>query len=419
MKNLVLIREKIYKYIELLINCHGLVSFFIWVFPCNSSIIFWEEMQAQTKIDFRQPSPNILHVAISGTWRIGSSLPTPEIVVSRLEADAAIKSLVINTHELADWDTFFLNFIGSITKECQSRDIVLEMHLPEGVERLLQLASAVPAQKDTSRKNKRKPFLYVVGESAVDFATSSVQMLSFIGEAALSLLNFFLGKARFRRIDLLIHIEECGAQSLPIVTLISVLIGLILAFVGAVQLQMFGAQIYVANLVAISMVREMGALMTGIIMAGRIGAAYAAQLGTMQVNEEIDALNTMGIPPMDFLVLPRLLALILMMPLLTLYSGLLGIMGGAIVGGGMLEITLVQYFTQTQASLDLTNISLGVAKGGIYAIIIALSGCMRGMQSGRSAAAVGEATTSAVVTAIVGIIVTDGIFAVLCDALSI
>jgi len=175
----------------------------------------------------------------------------------------------------------------------------------------------------------------------------------------------------------------------------------------------------VANLVAIAMVREMGALMTGIIMAGRIGAAYAAQLGTMQVNEEIDALSTMGISPMEFLVLPRLFAMVLMMPLLTLYSDLLGMMGGAIVGVGMMDITLVQYITQTQATLDLTNISLGIAKSGIYAIIIALSGCMRGMQSGRSAAAVGEATTSAVVTAIVGIIVTDGIFAVLCDVLGI
>jgi phospholipid/cholesterol/gamma-HCH transport system permease protein len=291
--------------------------------------------------------------------------------------------------------------------------------LPEGVKRLLHLASVVPEQKGVSQKKHRNSFLYMVGQSAVLFGTSTVQMLSFIGAATLSFLNFLMGKARFRRIDLLLFIENCGADSLPIITLISVLVGLILAFVGAVQLKLFGAQIYVANLVAIAMAREMGALMTGIIMAGRIGAAYAAQLGTMQVNEEIDALTTLGISPMEFLVLPRLLALVLMMPLLTLYSDLLGIIGGAIVGVGMMDITWVQYLTQTQATLDLTNISMGIAKAGIYAIIIALSGCMRGMQSGRSAAAVGEATTSAVVTAIVGIIVTDGIFAVLCDALGI
>ena len=197
------------------------------------------------------------------------------------------------------------------------------------------------------------------------------------------------------------------------------LVGLILAFVGAVQLKMFGAQIFVANLVGIATVREMGAIMTAIIMAGRTGAAYAAQLGTMQVNEEIDALTTLGIPPMDFLVLPRMLALLLMMPLLCIYADLMGILGGAIVGIGMLDITAVQYFKQTQAAIDLTNISLGISKSMVFAVIVALSGCMRGMQCGRSASAVGDAATSAVVTAIVWIIVTDGLFAVLCDVLSI
>ena len=163
----------------------------------------------------------------------------------------------------------------------------------------------------------------------------------------------------------------------------------------------------------------MGAIMTAIIMAGRTGAAYAAQLGTMQVNEEIDALTTLGITPMDFLVLPRMLALLLMMPLLCIYADLMGILGGAIVGVGMLDITVVQYFRQTQAAIDLTNISLGISKSMVFAVIVALSGCMRGMQCGRSASAVGDAATSAVVTAIVWIIVTDGLFAVLCDILNI
>ena len=389
-------------------------------FPERSAQWLWEEMQGQSKIDFSQSSPDTLYAEISGAWQIDTHLPDPADLLSRLEADPRFKSVIVDAHNLGGWDSSFLTFIRTIKNECLKRNISLTMQgLPEGIRRLLHLASVVPEQKTASPKKKRKPFLYMVGESAVSFVTSIVQMLSFIGEATLSLVNFLLGRARFRRIDLLLFIEECGADSLPIVTLISVLVGLILAFVGAVQLKLFGAQIYVANLVAIAMAREMGALMTGIIMSGRIGAAYAAQLGSMQVNEEIDALTTMGISPMDFLVLPRLLAMVLMMPLLTLYSDLLGIMGGAIVGVGMMDITLVQYFTQTQATLDLTNISLGLSKAGIYAIIIALSGCMRGMQSGRSAAAVGEATTSAVVTAIVGIIVTDGIFAVLCDALGI
>jgi phospholipid/cholesterol/gamma-HCH transport system permease protein len=287
-------------------------------------------MQAQSKIDFSQPSPNSLNAVISGAWKIGTQLSAPVTVVSRLEEDPGIKSITIDTTGLAGWDTSFLTFIRTINRECRQRNIALEITgLPEGVERLLHLASVVPEQKVASGKKKSKPFFYVVGENAILFTRSTVQLLSFIGETALSLLNFVRGKARFRRIDLLLFIEECGADSLPIVTLISVLVGLILAFVGVVQLKLFGAQVYVANLVAIAMAREMGALMTGIIMAGRVGAAYAAQLGTMQVNEEIDALTTMGIAPMEFLVLPRLLAMLLMMPLLTIYSDLLGILGGA------------------------------------------------------------------------------------------
>jgi phospholipid/cholesterol/gamma-HCH transport system permease protein len=377
-------------------------------------------MQAQSKIDFSHFSADTLHAAISGTWKIGSKLPASGEVLSRLAADPGIKNIIINSSALQGWDTTFLTFISAISKECQSRNIGLEMQeLPKGAERLLHLASAVPEQTEAHKQTQRKTFLYMVGDSASHFGTSTVEMLSFIGGVALTFIKFLRGKASFRRIDLLLLIEECGAQSLPIITLISVLVGLILAFVGAVQLKLFGAQIYVANLVAIAMAREMGALMTGIIMAGRTGAAFAAQLGTMQVNEEIDALTTLGISPMEFLVLPRLLAMVLMIPLLCLYADLLGILGGAIVGVGMLDIPLVQYFTQTQEALDLTNISLGIFKGMIFGIIVAMSGCMRGLQSGRSASAVGEAATSAVVTAIVGIVVTDGIVAVLSDVLGI
>ena len=393
-------------------RCHGSPC---WTFHCQLI-----EMQAHSKIDMSQTAPDTLHVEVSGPWQMSGRRPDPETVISRLEADFGIKNLILDASRLTGWDSSFLTFIRVVTRYCRKKNIVLDLQgAPAGVQGLLHLAAVVSAQADASRHKTGKSFFYMVGDSAVHFATSTLDMLSFIGEATLSLVKFFLGRARFRRTDLLIFIEECGADSLPIVTLISVLVGLILAFVGAVQLKLFGAHIYVANLVAIAMVREMGALMTGIIMSGRIGAAYAAQLGTMQVNEEIDALITMGISPVDFLVLPRMLAMVLMMPLLALYSDLLGILGGAIVGVGVMDITVIQYITQTQTTLDLTNISLGIAKAGIYAIIIALSGCLRGMQSGRSAAAVGEATTSAVVTAIVGIIVTDGIFAVLCNALGI
>jgi phospholipid/cholesterol/gamma-HCH transport system permease protein len=203
------------------------------------------------------------------------------------------------------------------------------------------------------------------------------------------------------------------------VSLISFLVGLILAFMGTVQLQKFGAQIYVADMVAIAAAREMAGMMTGIVMAGRTGAAFAAQLGTMKVNEEIDALVTLGISPMDFLVLPRMIALILMMPLLTIYALVLSIVGGAVVAIAVLGIDFWPYLSRTQEALTLHDIASGLFKAAVFGVLVAVAGCMRGMESGRSAAAVGLAATSAVVTAIVLIIVAEGILTVVYHALGI
>jgi phospholipid/cholesterol/gamma-HCH transport system permease protein len=233
------------------------------------------------------------------------------------------------------------------------------------------------------------------------------------------LVKLLRGQASFRWSDVLALMQASGSQALPIVSLISGLIGLILAFMGAIQLRQFGAQIYVADLVGIGMTREMGAVMTGIIMAGRTGAAFAAQLGTMQVNEEIDAYSTLGISPMEFLVLPRMLALVLMMPLLCVYADLLGMLGGVVVATGLLDISLVEYVNETRAAVSLTDIGLGVVKSGLFGVLIALAGCLRGMQCGRSASAVGDAATSAVVTGIVLIIATDGLLAVITEVLGI
>ena len=244
-------------------------------------------------------------------------------------------------------------------------------------------------------------------------------MLSFLGEVTVAVARLATGKARFPRSEFFAVLKSCGAEALPIVSLISLLVGLILAFVGAVQLSMFGAQIYVASLVAIAMVRVMGAIMTGIIMAGRTGAAFAAEIGTMQVNEEIDALQTMGVSPMEFLVLPRMLALVIMMPLLCVYADLMGVLGGFIVGVGMLDLTVTEYYQETVRSISLTNLWIGLFHGAVFGVIVALAGCMRGMQCGRSASAVGTATTSAVVTSIVTIVVATAIITVVCNVLGI
>jgi phospholipid/cholesterol/gamma-HCH transport system permease protein len=303
---------------------------------------------------------------------------------------------------------------------CVQKNIQVDSEdLPEGVRRLLRLASAVPERKGARKELKREFFLSLLGGKAIDFFRSASEMIAFIGEATIAFAKFLVGKATFRRVDLFLLLQECGAQALPVVSLISILLGLILGFVGAIQLKMFGAQLFVADVVAIGMVRVMGAIMTGIIMAGRTGAAFAAQLGTMEVNEEIDALKTLGISPMEFLVLPRMIALIIMMPLLCVYSDVLGILGGLIVGVGMLDLGLIQYLNRTQEALTLTTFGIGLFHSAVFGVLVALSGCLRGMQCERSASAVGYAATSAVVTSIVSIIVATAVITFVCQVLGI
>jgi phospholipid/cholesterol/gamma-HCH transport system permease protein len=251
------------------------------------------------------------------------------------------------------------------------------------------------------------------------YGLSVGEFLTFLGELTLAFAKFFRGKARYRRVDLLEVIQECGPNAVGIVTLISFLVGVILAFMGAVQLSQFGASIYVADLVGIGMVRDMAAMMTAIIMSGRTGAAFAAKLGTMKVTQEIDALTTMGISPLEFLVLPRVLALVLMMPLLCVFADLVGILGGMFVGVAMLDLSAGSYMRETISTLTLVNLFGGIIKGTFYGVLIAIAGCLRGFQCGNSSSAVGDAATQAVVMAIVMIVVACGLFAVVFNFLGI
>jgi phospholipid/cholesterol/gamma-HCH transport system permease protein len=291
--------------------------------------------------------------------------------------------------------------------------------LPEGVRRLLRLAQTVPERKDARRTVQAPSLLQALGEHALQARAGARSMFAFFGENAIALGHLLRGRAQFRWPDALLAMQECGPQGLGIVAMINFLVGLILAFVGAIELKRFGASIYVADLVGIATVREMGCIMTGIIVCGRTGASFAAQLGTMKVNEEISALETFGISPIEFLVLPRMVALILVMPFLCAFADFISIAGGFIVSTGMLDITPTVYLARTIHAIQLKSFLLGIGKGSFFGFLIAYAGCLRGMQSGASAAAVGEATTRAVVTGITAIIASDGIFAVIANALHI
>jgi phospholipid/cholesterol/gamma-HCH transport system permease protein len=307
-----------------------------------------------------------------------------------------------------------------LIKNFEGKNISTDIsNLPSVFKRLLTLATAVPERDGVKKTASPSHFLDTIGHKATNILTESQKILFFIGELYLSLFRFIRGKARFQSQDFWQVVQECGPNALPIVTLISLLIGLILAFIGAIQLRLFGADIYVANLVAIGMTREMGAMMTAIIMSGRTGAAFAAKLGTMHVNEEIDAFKTMGIAAMDFLVLPRVLALILMMPLLTVYSNIIGILGGMWVAVGMLDISFLEYYQQTIRSITLVDCSTGIIKSFVFGVLIAGIGCMSGLQCGRTSSAVGDATTTAVVRSIVSIVIVDAVFTLIFQQLGI
>jgi phospholipid/cholesterol/gamma-HCH transport system permease protein len=254
---------------------------------------------------------------------------------------------------------------------------------------------------------------------ASNFGKKSREHITFIGDCTLSFFGVFKHPQRFRWLDLIVEMQQCWASSLPIVGLVSFLVGVILAFQAAIQLQQYGAAVFVADLVGLSVVREMGPMMAAVIVAGGVGAAYAAQLGNMKVAEEIDALETMGISSVDFLALPRLLAVTLMMPILALYANVLGILGGMFVSATMLGIPAAAYWIETQNRVGFTDIMSGLIKSIFFGLSIGIIGCLRGMKCERSAAGVGKATTSAVVSGILLIVIFDALFALIFNVLGI
>lgn len=359
-------------------------------------------------------SEDSLAISLSGDWLLGADLPSPEPVLDRLSTPPKPALIRFNAQDLGEWDTGLVKPLIAIARSARENAVEIDdSGMPAGAKRLVALAFAVPEREGARRTFRKKGFLELIGEEVQSGLEGGRKLLTFTGELVLSCGRFLRGKATFQRSDVTQYIQEAGAEAFPIVSLICFLIGMIFAFVGVMQLEMFGAGIYTANLVAIAMVREMSAIMTAIIMAGRTGASYAAQIGTMKVNEEIDALTTLGVNPIDFLVTPRVFALIVMMPLLTMYASLMGIIGGMMVGVTMLDVSLTQYVAQTLESVHLNSLFGGLFKSVVYGTLVALAGCQQGMACGNSALAVGQCTTKAVVMGIVYIVVSASILTVI------
>lgn len=359
-------------------------------------------------VDLR-PSDEQIIVAISGDWEM--ELPTPrfEHLVRELSPNGSVRSIAFDTRELGTWDSSLLTFLLQVLDYSEAHDLAFQSEsLPDSIAGLLELATAVP-EEEIDRDGKKTSIVTRLGERGLSTYESFIASITFIGEVTIGLVGLVVLRVRMRWRDFWVVVQSNSSGAIAIVTLISFLVGLIIAFLGAVVLRRFGAGYYVSYLVGYGMLREMGALMTGIIMAGRTGAAFAAELGSMKITEEIDAFRTLGLSPVEHLVLPRVLGLFLMMPLLTVYADFIGIMGGMVVSVSLLDLSTTQFISGLLTPVTLADGILGILKGAVFGLIIGISGCLRGLQTGNDAGAVGRAATSAVVTAITLIILANAV----------
>jgi phospholipid/cholesterol/gamma-HCH transport system permease protein len=356
----------------------------------------------------------VLVVALGGAWQVTEPRPSwRDVRGARSPAEVRVRM-----DEVDRWDTSLLLFLLEIRKWCEASKVCHDFSaLPPRVATLLgQLAQA---DESAAPKDRAEGFVTVVGKATQDLWVNAKHISHFVGECFIGAVRLAQHPRRFRWKDCLAEMQQCGPMAVPIVGLVSFLVGVTLSYTASIILRLVGFDIYIADIIGLAMVREVGAVMTAVVLAGRTGAAFAATLGNMKTNEEIDALETLGIPAVQFLVMPRLVALALMMPLLTLYANALGIIGGMVIAYGLLDITPMAYWSEMLTIVDLSDVCSGVIKAGAFGLIVGLAGCMRGLEAERSAAGVGRAATSAVVTAILMMVVADAIFAVVFNQLGI
>jgi phospholipid/cholesterol/gamma-HCH transport system permease protein len=312
----------------------------------------------------------------------------------------------------------YLDSSGALTlltfqKDAGRRNIpVAFLNTTPEAQRVLDLIDLEAIATPPLRQEKELPFLEMLGQGAAGLADEAYWLLVFFGELLCALAAVVVRPLQVRWGEVLIYMNKTGVEALPILGLMSLLMGLVVAFMSSFQLQQFGAVIYVADLVGIGFVRELGSLLTGILISGRSGSAFAAEIGTMQVNEEVDALQVMGFDAVRFLAVPKVLASILVMPVLTIYCMFFGVLGGLIVGAVILDISVYAYINETRKALSVFDLYYSLFKSLVYALIIAGIGCQRGFQVRGGAQEVGRATTSAVVTSLFVVIIASSIFSI-------
>jgi phospholipid/cholesterol/gamma-HCH transport system permease protein len=323
--------------------------------------------------------------------------------------DAAPARLVVDASGVTYMDGAGMALLLRLQTRAEGAGAQVELRgLSQGYQRLLNRFSISDFRPESQLRGKCLSLPDQVGETTAHLWNDFRGHLVFLGEISESMVRALLHPRKVRWSDLSLAAERGGADALPIVALISWLVGLVLAFQSAMAMRPYGAEIYVANLVTVAMLRELGPLMTAIILAGRSGGAFAAEIGTMKVNDEVAALSTMGLNPVPFLAVPRVLGLVITIPFLTLFSDILGILGGATVFLSF-EYPISTYFNQVRSAADLRHLLSGLVKSFAFGITLAGVGCMRGLQALRGPSAVGQSTTSAVVTSILLIVIIDAV----------
>jgi len=362
-----------------------------------------------------------LVAAVSGDWSLEQTPPRFESLVAQdTAARGKTRTLTFDASGLGSWDSSLLVFLEQAQAYCDEQQTEMDRSaLPEQVTRLLTLSRAVPERSASGDVRAEPPAIARVGETAIRTWASVQSSMTFAGQVALAVAQLPTRKVHMRWREFWVVVQSNSSGAIPIVTLIALLVGVIIAFLGVVVLERFGAGYYASYLVGFGMLREMGALMTGIIMAGRTGAGFAAELGSMKITEEIDAFVTLGISPVEHLVLPRMLGIFFMMPLLTLYADFVGILGGMAVAVSLLDLSATQFLGGLLSAVTLTDALLGVFKGLVFGVLIGFSGCLKGLQTGSGAGAVGRAATSAVVLGITLIILANAVIDWLAALLNI
>jgi phospholipid/cholesterol/gamma-HCH transport system permease protein len=369
---------------------------------------------ANARWQLHTPQPAQTVLTLEGNW-IAQAETLPSFAAERLAG--ARGKIVVAGDGIGAWDSGLIEFLWDVKRAAATARLEIDVSaLPQSAQKLLAL---LPSALDPTPAQPRSRFrpLYWVGGKVIGVLSETGALL-LLSQGALRGCRLALrGRAKLRAADVAANIRDAGPSALAIVGIVNFLVGAILGFVGAAQLRKFAAEIYVANLVGLAVVREMAAVMTAIVMSGRTGGAYAARIATMQGNEEIDALQVFGISVSDYVVLPAIMALVVTLPVLYLYGCLLGMIGGLIVAMIMLGVTATAYLQQTFAAVSPGEFIFGFLKSIAFAGLIGVTSCRIGLRAGRSAADVGHAATKAVVMGIVGVIALDAVFAVIAESI--